>query len=300
MQWQPATSERGWVSPKRWATWRTWRTVSRDWLRWLGRGARRNVRRACSGPPRVYSRPSAFPSGRTTRPTARSMSALWKVCVRLWAKRPSRLRSPRDGSCRPRGPSSTPWTNRTQIRPQPSPWPSSPGPWRPRRVRTWSRTTRYGCGRSLDYFYDVEAFEKNLSEARRLQAEAPDQAVLHLQQAASLYRGDFLEDIAQSEWILERQDELRRAYGESLLFLGGLLVSRERHAEATMAYRKAIAHERFSEEAHRGLMRSEAAIGERGRALRHYEDLTKMLQEQLGASPAPETVALYERLRAGE
>jgi len=159
---------------------------------------------------------------------------------------------------------------------------------------------RYGFGRSLDYFYDVEAFEKNLSEARRFQAEAPDQAVLHLQQAASLYRGDFLEDIAQSEWILERQDELRRAYGESLLFLGGLLVSRERHAEATMAYRKAIAHERFSEEAHRGLMRSEAAIGERGRALRHYEDLTKMLQEQLGASPAPETVALYERLRAGE
>jgi DNA-binding SARP family transcriptional activator len=47
-------------------------------------------------------------------------------------------------------------------------------------------------------------------------------------------------------------------------------------------------------------MRSEAALGERGRALRHYEELTRMLQEQLGASPAPESVALYERLRAGE
>ena len=159
---------------------------------------------------------------------------------------------------------------------------------------------RYAFGRSLDYSYDVEVFEKNLSEARRLQTEAPDQAIRHLQEAAGLYRGDFLEDIAQSEWTLERQDELRRAYGESLLLLGGLLVSSERHAEATMAYRKAIAHERFSEEAHRGLMRSEAALGERGRALRHYEDLATMLQEQLGASPAPETVALYERLRAGE
>jgi two-component SAPR family response regulator len=159
---------------------------------------------------------------------------------------------------------------------------------------------RYGFGRSLDYSYDVEAFEKNLSEARRLQTEMPDQVIRHLQEAVSLYAGDFLEDIAQSEWTLERQEELRRAYEESLLLLGRLLVSRERHSEAAEVYRKAIAHERFSEEAHRGLMRSEAALGERGRALRHYEQLTRMLQEQLGASPAPESVALYERLRAGE
>jgi two-component SAPR family response regulator len=159
---------------------------------------------------------------------------------------------------------------------------------------------RYTFGRSLSYSYDVEEFEENVSEARRLQAEAPDQAIHHLQEAAGLYGGDFLEDIAQSEWALERQEELRRVYGESLLLLGGLLVSRERHAEAAEAFRKAIAYERFSEEAHRGLMRSEAAMGERGRALRHYEELVRMLQEQLGAAPAPETIALYERLRAGE
>ena len=47
-------------------------------------------------------------------------------------------------------------------------------------------------------------------------------------------------------------------------------------------------------------MRSLAALGEPGGALRHYEDLAKMLQEHLGASPAPETVALYESLRSRE
>jgi DNA-binding SARP family transcriptional activator len=97
-----------------------------------------------------------------------------------------------------------------------------------------------------------------------------------------------------------RQQELRRAYQEALLLLGGLLFARGRHAEAADTYRKAIAHDRFLEGAHRGLMRCQAALGERGRAVRHYEELVEMLYEQLGTPPAPETRALHERLRAGE
>jgi DNA-binding SARP family transcriptional activator len=34
-------------------------------------------------------------------------------------------------------------------------------------------------------------------------------------------------------------------------------------------------------------MRCHAALGERGRALRHYEELVELLDEQLGTSPAP-------------
>ena len=158
----------------------------------------------------------------------------------------------------------------------------------------------YTFGRPLDYSYDVEAFEKHLSEARRLQSEAPDRAIRHLQEAAGIYGGDFLEDSADSEWTLERQEELRREYGESLLLLGELLLARDRHAEATDAYRKAIAHDELLEEAHRGLMRSQAALGERGRALRHYKALVALLDERLGIRPTAETSALYKRLRSDD
>jgi DNA-binding SARP family transcriptional activator len=99
---------------------------------------------------------------------------------------------------------------------------------------------------------------------------------------------------------VELQEELRRANGEALLLLGGLLSTSRRHAEAAEVYRRAISHERFVEEAHRGLMRSYAALGEPGRALRHYEELARMLEEQLGASPSSETAALYESLRSGK
>ena len=103
-----------------------------------------------------------------------------------------------------------------------------------------------------------------------------------------------------SEWVLSKQEELRRTYLEALLDLGGLLFSEGRHAEAEEAYRRAITQNRYSEAAHRQLMRSLARQGERGRAISHYEGLVKLLREELGSSPASESEALYEALRKGE
>jgi two-component SAPR family response regulator len=160
---------------------------------------------------------------------------------------------------------------------------------------------RYAFERSLPYSFDVEAFEESVSEAQRVQAQAPEQAIRHLQEAAGLYRGDFLDSAAEDgEWAMARQEELRREYQEALLLLGGLLLAENHPAEAAAAYRKAVAHDGLLEEAHRGLMRCYAALGERGRSLRHYEALVELLDEQLGTAPAPETSVLYERLRAGE
>jgi two-component SAPR family response regulator len=159
---------------------------------------------------------------------------------------------------------------------------------------------RYAFGGALGYFSDVDVFEEGVEAGRRLGGEAPEEAIGHLRAATEHYEGDFLEDMAPSEWMLERQEELRRTYGESLLLLGELLAASGRHAEAAEVYRKAISHDRFLEEAHRGLMRSQVGLGEPGGAIRHYEELAKMLQEQLGSSPSSETIALYESLRSGE
>jgi len=160
---------------------------------------------------------------------------------------------------------------------------------------------RYAFNRSLNYFYDVEAFESTLTEARRLMDEAaPAQAVPHLKEAVELYGGDFLEDCAESEWAFVRQEGLRRTYQEALLELGRLLFAQGRYAEAAEAYRRLIGHDAFLEEAHRGLMRCQARMGERSRALRHYGDLIEHLRKELGSSPALETSELHERLRRGE
>ena len=163
---------------------------------------------------------------------------------------------------------------------------------------------RYSFNRSLEghYFFDVEAFESKLAEARKAKEEgSAAEAISHLKEAVGLYRGDFLEGFAaEGEWAFMRQEELRRSYQEALFTLGGLLVEEGNYSEAAQAYRKIIGMDRYSEAAHRELMRSEAALGERGRALEHYRSLVELLQKELGSSPAPETVALYEDIRRGE
>ncbi|MGH3088290.1 MAG: AfsR/SARP family transcriptional regulator, partial [Rubrobacteraceae bacterium] len=73
-----------------------------------------------------------------------------------------------------------------------------------------------------------------------------------------------------------------------------------RYAEAAEAHRKLIAHDAYLEEAHRGLMRCQAALGEPGQAIRHYRGLVELLNEELGTSPAPETRTLYESLRRSD
>ena len=47
-------------------------------------------------------------------------------------------------------------------------------------------------------------------------------------------------------------------------------------------------------------MRCYALLGERSRALGHYQTLVEVLRDGLGTVPAPETRALYEELSRGE
>lgn len=158
---------------------------------------------------------------------------------------------------------------------------------------------RYAFNRGLPYWYDVESFTQLISHARHLQTDAPIQASIELEKAILLYRGDFLEDLIAGNWSLERRDEIRRMYQDTLLLLGRLYVVQRRYTQAAETYRKLIAHDYYLEVAHRELMRCYAYLGERGQALRHYQDLAKWMHETLGTHPATKTKTLFERLHSG-
>lgn len=159
---------------------------------------------------------------------------------------------------------------------------------------------RYRFNRALDYTFDVEAFERHLEHATRSQATDPVEALRHLELALKLYRGDFLASAHESEWLERKREELRGRQREALLTLGQLHGAVGAHARAAEAYRQLIAADPYQERAHRELMRCLAQLGERGQALRAYERLAELLHRELGASPAPETAALAERVRRGE
>ncbi len=161
---------------------------------------------------------------------------------------------------------------------------------------------RYVFNRALPFWFDVDAFEFNLSLAQVALEGAADgtaRAGDYLERALSLYRADFLE-ASDAEWCLVPREELRRACLEGLLAWGGLLLEMAQYGQAAEALRRAILTDAYSEAAHRALMRCLARQGEVGQALRQYQALARLLDEELGGSPAPETVALHERLRLNE
>jgi DNA-binding SARP family transcriptional activator len=129
-----------------------------------------------------------------------------------------------------------------------------------------------------------------------------------LRQAVELYQGDFLEGAYVrnapefEQWVLAQQARLR---GLALAALQRLAVTYSAqgdagHSAALDYTNRLLALEPWREEAHRGLMLLLARGGQRRAALAQFEICRQVLAEELGVEPGPETVELYERIRAGD
>jgi DNA-binding SARP family transcriptional activator len=159
---------------------------------------------------------------------------------------------------------------------------------------------RYRFNRDLDYWYDVERFEAMLAQAQDLRDTDPGRAIQLLRETGDLYRGMFIADITVDEWALVHRQELERKFVRALLSLGRLLFERAAHFEAEAVYRRILGEDPLVESAHRGLMRCYTARGERGLALRHYEELVELMYDEMGAPPSTESRELHGRISRGE
>jgi DNA-binding SARP family transcriptional activator len=160
---------------------------------------------------------------------------------------------------------------------------------------------RYRIEPSRVYWFDVDVFEAKLHAAHQLlQSGGPrEQIVVLLEEAVSLYQGDFVEEFMEGEWHQARRATLLRAYLEALLTLGGIHFKAEQYAQAIAVYQQALAKDPYLEEAHHELIRCYARSNKRSQALHQYERLTEALAE-LDATPSSETQVLVDRLRLGE
>lgn len=163
----------------------------------------------------------------------------------------------------------------------------------------------YTLNRALPHWFDVQAFEASLAEARRILKSAVTpaaraRAAQCLEEALALYRGDFLADMDAGEWAIFQQEELRQRSIEASLTLGEIYFADARYAQAADVYRRLIALDPYLETAHRELMRCLARQGETAQAVRHYQTLSRLLHDELKTRPAPETTLLFERLRRGD
>jgi DNA-binding SARP family transcriptional activator len=127
-----------------------------------------------------------------------------------------------------------------------------------------------------------------------------------LEQAAQLYRGDFLEGFSLGdaslfeEWALLSRERYRRLAVDSLRRLADGYRQRGEYEQALPHAWRQVELDPWRESAHQQLMWLLALSGRRTEALVQYETCCRLLAEELGVAPAETTVALYNQIRSGQ
>ncbi|MES2463123.1 MAG: BTAD domain-containing putative transcriptional regulator, partial [Armatimonadota bacterium] len=141
-------------------------------------------------------------------------------------------------------------------------------------------------------FADVAVFDAALTHP--LQTDAQEAAVVA---ALALYRGPLLQDCGEEgDWLTVEREARVQAYLSALEAVAGRALARGEAAAATRWLRLAMALEPYRESAALSLMQALADSGDRAAVRQVYQELCARLREQLSATPAPETDALYKRL----
>jgi ATP/maltotriose-dependent transcriptional regulator MalT/DNA-binding SARP family transcriptional activator len=139
-----------------------------------------------------------------------------------------------------------------------------------------------------DCWFDVNAF-KSLLDGQNRDRQA------QLEEAVSLYQGDFLEGY-DAEWCLPIRENLRMRYRDALLELGKLYTERKEFASAVSTLNWAVTTDDLHEPSVRALMRLYVLDGRPGAALDIFQQLKQRLQK-LRALPEQETQLLCQSIQ---
>ena len=134
-------------------------------------------------------------------------------------------------------------------------------------------------------------------DTQRFEALVGSDDPLHQAEAAELFRGDFLEGIAAVDpefdrWLASERASLRAALLRVLTALMNHSEA-ERRSEQVVAFAtQLLKHDPLQEHVHRALMRAYAAQGRFDAALKQLDDLSAVLEQDLGIRPEAATLEL--------
>lgn len=157
---------------------------------------------------------------------------------------------------------------------------------------------RVGINPYLDYWLDIVALERAFADVvDRPGRELSDCQAKVLSQAVQLYQGDLL-DGWYLDWCTLERERYQMIY---LALLDKLMGFSEAHQayEAGVVYgMQILRYDRAREQTHRQLMHLYSLADDRTAAIHQYDACVAALREELNVLPAPNTVALYERICA--
>jgi WD40 repeat protein/DNA-binding SARP family transcriptional activator len=153
-----------------------------------------------------------------------------------------------------------------------------------------------GIDPESDTWYDAAEFEARLEHA--------GSDVTALVEAVDLYQGDFLagfyvDSTAFEEWATRERERLRLRVMEALDTLIAVYLGMGDYANGIARATQLLEIDPLREETYRQLMALLWHSEQRGAALEQYKNCRRILADELGVEPGPETEALYEQIRTG-
>ena len=148
------------------------------------------------------------------------------------------------------------------------------------------------------YRLDVAEF---VAHVARCQQNA---SLSDLEAAIALYRDDFMAGFTFSDspdfdaWQDAEREELREEFMQMLRAHVAASLREGAWNRGLRSARRMLAQEPWLEDVHRQLMLMLAHSGQRQAALAQYHSCRRVLREEMGAEPSPETVDLFNRVRA--
>ncbi len=140
---------------------------------------------------------------------------------------------------------------------------------------------------------DVEVARNRLDRAEgALRAGDADTAWSEATVATSVLRRPLLPG-EEGDWLRTAREDLRDAHVRALQVVASAWKEKGHGGLAVRAAREAVRLAPYRESSHRVLMQAHLAAGDRAEAVRSYEELRRLLRDELGIEPSRETEAVY-------
>lgn len=181
-------------------------------------------------------------------------------------------------------------------------WPDHPRQAAQQVLRTTLHGLRAALGDAIEVHDDTIGLNADV-DVRVFETRLTDPVTDNqlLSQTLALYRGDFLRgfDVPEGqidEWATIERERYRNLARRGWTRLAQRLEEDHNYPAALDAIERALQFEPLQEDLQRSAMRLHYRSGDRTAAIRRYEALQAMLDEELGVPPMAETRAIYQAI----
>ncbi len=160
-----------------------------------------------------------------------------------------------------------------------------------------------GCYRwnnNTDYWLDAEQFELFCQEARALSKSSPEEAADRYKEALKLYRGDYLPEFSQEDWVIHTRRYYHQLFLSSVLDLLNIYKLAGNYNEVIRICERTFLIEQFDEDLHLRYIEALLKEGKTTQARAHYQYITSLLYHEFGAKPSEAFQHMYGLIKSKE